>query len=161
MVFFSFLRAAVSYIPKKVVARPGENVTVHCVFNDHRMNASMAVWKLNFQPLPPPTLYHPVNQWVRSTKKTLSLQRFLWCSEHFCGPIFKRNTASSTVNIFVDPNQVSKITLHPSENQMYDLLRCTEEWSIPYSQIYVEGELCWTSKNKSKCYPMYFSSLFL
>ncbi|XP_035771387.1 leptin receptor isoform X1 [Neolamprologus brichardi] len=87
----------VSYIPKKVVARPGENVTVYCVFNDHRMNASMAVWKLNFQPLPPPTLYHPVNQWV------------------------------------------SKITLHPSENQMYDLLRCTEEWSIPYSQIFVEG----------------------
>nr|AHL37670.1 truncated leptin receptor [Oreochromis niloticus] len=87
----------VSYIPKIVVAKPGENVTVYCVFNDHRMNASMAVWKLNFKPPLQPTLYHPVNQWV------------------------------------------SKITVRPSENQMYDLLSCTEGWSIPYSQIYVEG----------------------
>lgn len=87
----------VSYIPEKVVARPGENVTVYCVFNDHSINASMAVWMLNFNQWLQPTQYHPVNQWV------------------------------------------SQITVRPSENRMYDLLRCTQEWSIPYSQIYVEG----------------------
>lgn len=41
--------------------------------------------------------------------------------------------------------QVSQITMRPSETRMYDLLRCTQEWTIPYSQIYVEGELCSTS----------------
>ncbi|XP_060933549.1 leptin receptor [Limanda limanda] len=34
---------------------------------------------------------------------------------------------------------VSQITMRPSEARMYDLLRCTEEWTIPYSQIYVQG----------------------
>lgn len=38
-------------------------------------------------------------------------------------------------------NQVSQITLRPSGTQMYDLLQCTQGWTIPYSQIYVEGEL--------------------
>lgn len=58
------------------------------------------------------------------------------------------------VNKFIDltycyPNQVSQITVRPSETRMYDLLQCTQEWNIPYSQIYVEGELCCT--NTSKC----------
>ena len=44
---FSF-SSAVSYIPEKVVVRPGENVTVYCVFNDLGTNASMALWILNF-----------------------------------------------------------------------------------------------------------------
>lgn len=35
---------------------------------------------------------------------------------------------------------------------MYDLLRCTQEWSIPYSQIYVEGELCCTNNSKATHY---------
>ncbi|XP_069009275.1 leptin receptor [Embiotoca jacksoni] len=87
----------VSYIPEKVVARPGENVTVYCVFNDHSVNASTAMWMLNFQQPLHRSQYHPVNQWV------------------------------------------SQITVRPSNTQMYDLLRCTQEWSIPYSQIYVEG----------------------
>ena len=43
---------------------------------------------------------------------------------------------------FCSPNQVSQITVRPSETRMYDLLQCTQEWTIPYSQIYVEGELC-------------------
>ncbi|KAK2908112.1 leptin receptor [Channa argus] len=34
---------------------------------------------------------------------------------------------------------VSKITLRPSERQMYALLQCTQKWTIPYSEIYVEG----------------------
>lgn len=36
--------------------------------------------------------------------------------------------------------QVSQVTMRPSETEMYDLLRCTQKWTIPYSQIYVEGE---------------------
>ncbi|XP_070764514.1 leptin receptor [Enoplosus armatus] len=87
----------VSYIPEKVVARPGENVTVYCVFNDHNINASTAMWMLNFQQRLHRSQYHPVNQWV------------------------------------------SQITVRPSETRMYDLLQCTQEWTIPYSQIYVEG----------------------
>uniref|UniRef100_A0A671VRX9 Fibronectin type-III domain-containing protein n=1 Tax=Sparus aurata TaxID=8175 RepID=A0A671VRX9_SPAAU len=87
----------VSYIPEKVVVRPGENVTVYCVFNDHNINASTAMWMLNFQQPLNRSQYHPVNQWV------------------------------------------SQITVRPSETQMYDLLQCTQEWTIPYSQIYVEG----------------------
>uniref|UniRef100_A0A3B5ARE7 Leptin receptor n=1 Tax=Stegastes partitus TaxID=144197 RepID=A0A3B5ARE7_9TELE len=89
----------VSYIPEKVVARRGENVTVYCVFNDHSINASTAVWIANFQQPLHHSQYHPVNQWV------------------------------------------SQITVRPSETHMYDLLRCTKEWSLPYSQIYVEGAL--------------------
>ncbi|XP_032380771.1 leptin receptor [Etheostoma spectabile] len=89
----------VSYIPEEVVARPGENVTVYCVFNDHSINASMAMWVLNFQQQLHPSQYRAVNQWV------------------------------------------SQITLRPSETRydLYDLLRCTQEWTIPYSQIYVQG----------------------
>lgn len=41
----------------------------------------------------------------------------------------------------ISKNQVSQITLRPSGTQMYDLLQCTQGWTIPYSQIYVEGEL--------------------
>nr|XP_046247693.1 leptin receptor isoform X2 [Scatophagus argus] len=87
----------VSYIPEKVVVRPGENVTVYCVFNDHNINASTAMWILNFEQRLHRSQYHPVNQWV------------------------------------------SQITVRPSETRMYDLLQCTQEWTIPYSQIYVEG----------------------
>ncbi|XP_049443419.1 leptin receptor isoform X1 [Epinephelus fuscoguttatus] len=87
----------VSYIPEKVVARPGDNVTVYCVFNDHSINASTAMWMRNFQQRLHSSQYHPVNQWV------------------------------------------SQITVRPSESRMYDLLQCTQEWTIPYSQIYVQG----------------------
>nr|QCO95273.1 leptin receptor [Channa punctata] len=87
----------VSYIPEKVIARPGEYVDVYCVFNDHSINASSAVWMLNFQEPLHRNQYHPVNQWV------------------------------------------SQVTVRPSESRMYDLLQCTQEWTIPYSQIYVEG----------------------
>ncbi|KAE8293952.1 Leptin receptor [Larimichthys crocea] len=86
----------VSYIPEKVVVRPGENVTVYCVFNDHNINASTAMWMLNFKHQLHSSQYHPVNQWV------------------------------------------SQITVRASETRIYDLLQCTH-WTIPYSQIYVEG----------------------
>lgn len=56
--------AEVSYIPEKVVVRPGENVTVYCVFNDHNFNASTALWILNFNQQLDHSQYHPVNQWV-------------------------------------------------------------------------------------------------
>ncbi|KAK5869628.1 hypothetical protein PBY51_024331 [Eleginops maclovinus] len=87
----------VTYIPQKVVARPGENVTVHCVFNDHSSNASTAMWMLNFVHKLNVSQFHPLNQWV------------------------------------------SEITVLPSETAMYDLLRCTQNWGLPSSQIYVEG----------------------
>ncbi|XP_054644606.1 leptin receptor isoform X3 [Dunckerocampus dactyliophorus] len=54
----------VSYIPEKVLAHPGENVSIYCVFNDHSINASSAVWMLNFKQSLHPSQYHTVNQWV-------------------------------------------------------------------------------------------------
>nr|XP_057929720.1 leptin receptor isoform X2 [Doryrhamphus excisus] len=54
----------VSYIPEKVLARPGENVSIYCVFNDRSINANSAVWMLNFQQSLHPSLYHTVNQRV-------------------------------------------------------------------------------------------------
>lgn len=57
--------AAVSYVPEKVVVRPGENVTVYCVFNDHDLNASAAVWKLNIEQTIHRSQYRAVNQRVR------------------------------------------------------------------------------------------------
>lgn len=40
--------------------------------------------------------------------------------------------------------------MRPSETRMYDLLQCTQEWTIPYSQIYVDGELCCTDNSNVK-----------
>ncbi|XP_030228651.1 leptin receptor isoform X2 [Gadus morhua] len=87
----------VSYIPEKVVAKPGQNVTVYCVFNDRSANASSAIWRTNIKHLIPGRQYSAINRWV------------------------------------------SQITVLPSQNRIYDLLQCTQEWNIPYSQIYVEG----------------------
>ncbi|XP_017276076.1 leptin receptor isoform X1 [Kryptolebias marmoratus] len=87
----------VSYIPEKVVARSGENVTVYCVFNDHSSNASTAVWFLNDTHPINRNQYHPVSQWV------------------------------------------SQVTVRASDTGIYDLLKCTKEWTLPYSQIFVEG----------------------
>lgn len=50
-------------------------------------------------------------------------------------------TTQLTLMLPISKNQVSQITLRPSGTQMYDLLQCTQGWTIPYSQIYVEGEL--------------------
>lgn len=121
---------AVSYIPEKVVARPGENVTVYCVFNDHNVDASMAEWKLNFKQLHR-SQYRAVNQRVSAT----SAPRFLSCG------VVRSNNPLDVDVVHFEKNQVSQITLRPSGTRMYDLLQCTQGWTIPYSQIYVEGEL--------------------
>ncbi|XP_072245222.1 leptin receptor [Leuresthes tenuis] len=60
----NILLNTVSYIPEIAVALPGEYVTVYCVFNDHSMNASMAMWKLNLDHPLNRSHYYPVNQWV-------------------------------------------------------------------------------------------------
>lgn len=73
---FDYLFPAVSYIPEKAVVRPGENVTVYCVFNDHNINASTAMWILNFEQRLDHSQYHPVNQWV-STNYFYCVQRQL------------------------------------------------------------------------------------
>ncbi|KAM9797295.1 leptin receptor isoform 1-T2 [Syngnathus typhle] len=54
----------VSYIPEKVLAHPGENVSVYCVFNDPGINANSAVWMLNFEQTLSSSQYHSVNQRV-------------------------------------------------------------------------------------------------
>ncbi|XP_077390243.1 leptin receptor [Festucalex cinctus] len=54
----------VSYIPEKVLAHPGENVSVYCVFNNRSINASSAVWMLNFEQPLSSSHYYSVNQRV-------------------------------------------------------------------------------------------------
>ncbi|XP_051929291.1 leptin receptor isoform X1 [Hippocampus zosterae] len=54
----------VSYIPEKVLAHPGENVSLYCVFNDHSVNANTAVWMLNLEQPLSSSQYHSVNQRV-------------------------------------------------------------------------------------------------
>ncbi|XP_074524942.1 leptin receptor [Halichoeres trimaculatus] len=61
---YQFFLDTVSYIPERVVARPGQNVTVYCVFNDRSINASEAVWILNLKEKLHHSQYRPVNQWV-------------------------------------------------------------------------------------------------
>lgn len=121
--------AEVSYIPEKVVVRPGENVTVYCIFNDHNFNASTALWILNFYQQLDHRQYHPINQWVSCSEPS--------CSGGIWSSIFRR---FSQVKLMAFLKQVSQVTLRPSETGMYDLLQCTQKWTIPYSQIYVEGE---------------------
>lgn len=74
--------AEVSYIPEKVVVRPGENVTVYCVFNDHNFNASTALWILNFNQQLDHSQYHLVNQWVScnwpSLPGSLTINSMMW-----------------------------------------------------------------------------------
>lgn len=57
--------AEVSYVPQEAVVRPGENVTVFCVINDHSVNASSAVWRLNMNQTIERSQYRAVNQRVR------------------------------------------------------------------------------------------------
>lgn len=68
--------SVVSYIPETVVARPGEDITVYCVFNDHSMTSSSARWTLNEQPVHR-SQYHSVNQWVRTTPSGLFISFYL------------------------------------------------------------------------------------
>lgn len=54
----------VSYIPESVKVRPGEEITIYCVFNDHDFNSSSAQWFLNFEEPLDSSQYQMVNQWV-------------------------------------------------------------------------------------------------
>ncbi|XP_071005936.1 leptin receptor-like isoform X1 [Oncorhynchus clarkii lewisi] len=83
----------VTYLPERVAASLGDSVTVHCVFNDRRVNASTAVWFLNLDRLPQ-SQYTAVN------------------------------------------DRVSKITVQPSEQKLYDILRCCQPSGEKYSCNY-------------------------
>uniref|UniRef100_A0AAV2L077 Fibronectin type-III domain-containing protein n=1 Tax=Knipowitschia caucasica TaxID=637954 RepID=A0AAV2L077_KNICA len=72
-----------SYIPEVVKARPGEAVTIYCVFNNRTSEASSAHWNLNLHEPLPSNQYHPVNQWVSQVTVRPSgrrLEELLQCS---------------------------------------------------------------------------------
>ncbi|XP_034149519.1 leptin receptor [Esox lucius] len=73
----------VTYVPERVVASIGDGVTLYCVFNNHRVNARMAVWLQN-DDVVPQRQYTAVN------------------------------------------DRVSKITVGPSEQRLYDTLKCCQ-----------------------------------
>ncbi|XP_077463662.1 leptin receptor [Stigmatopora argus] len=54
----------VTYIPQHIVALPGENISVYCVFNDVSISASSAKWVLNHDQFLSSSQYYPVNQRV-------------------------------------------------------------------------------------------------
>ncbi|XP_029285913.1 LOW QUALITY PROTEIN: leptin receptor [Cottoperca gobio] len=97
----------VSYIPKKLVARPGENVTVYCVFNDHSINASTAVWMLNLQQPLHRSQYHPVNQWVSQITVRSSETRMydlLQCTQRSKIPYSLIYIEGASININCETN---------------------------------------------------------
>ncbi|KAM6962593.1 leptin receptor [Aplochiton taeniatus] len=55
---------AVTYIPKTLVVRPGENVTVYCVLNEPGASASAAAWWINFNSRLPPDQCAVINDRV-------------------------------------------------------------------------------------------------
>ncbi|XP_075872070.1 leptin receptor [Nelusetta ayraudi] len=80
---------AVSYVPEKVVVRPGENVTVYCVFNDHELNASAAVWKLNIEQTIHRSQYRSINRRVSQITVRPSetqLEDMLQCTQDWRHP---------------------------------------------------------------------------
>ncbi|KAL1022777.1 hypothetical protein UPYG_G00032180 [Umbra pygmaea] len=72
---------SVTFLPERVLASLGENVTLYCVLNDYRVNTSMAVWIMNNYTVPQ-VQYTAVN------------------------------------------DRVSRITVQPSEQRLFDILRC-------------------------------------
>lgn len=118
--------AAETYIPEVTIVRPGETVTVYCVFNNRMANASTAEWILNQQNQVHSSKYQAVNQWVSITPYNKHIQ---WGS---CQQLYQ-------CGFFLFAKQVSKVTLQASENRMLDVLQC-RKWADPYSLIYIEGK---------------------
>lgn len=116
--------AEVSYVPETVVVRPGEDVTVYCVINDHSVNASSAVWRLNMNQTIHRSQYRAVNQRVRHCCQSDPLRLQTDCTELPNGE-----------KCF---EQVSQITVRSSETKLDYMLQCRQ--GSPYSQIYVDGE---------------------
>lgn len=57
--------AETTYVPEVMAVRPGENVTVYCVINDHGGDASSAVWRFNMSQTIDRSHYRTVNRRVR------------------------------------------------------------------------------------------------
>ncbi|XP_069377751.1 leptin receptor isoform X2 [Paralichthys olivaceus] len=92
----------VSYIPEKVVTHAGEEVTVYCVFNDHSVNASAAIWVLNFQQTLHRSQYHPVNQWVSQITVRPSETRMydlLQCTKEWTNPYSQIYVEGASIDI--------------------------------------------------------------
>ncbi|XP_043985748.1 leptin receptor isoform X2 [Gambusia affinis] len=92
----------VSYIPQKLVARAGDNVTVYCVLNGQSANANMAMWSLNRMVPLDPSLYHPVNQRVSQITFTASetgLYDLLTCTQEWNIPYSKIYVEGGFINI--------------------------------------------------------------
>ncbi|XP_032428229.1 leptin receptor isoform X1 [Xiphophorus hellerii] len=92
----------VSYIPQKVVARAGDNVTVYCVLNGQSANANTAMWSLNQMVPLDPSLYHPVNQRVSQITFTASetgLYDLLTCTQEWNIPYSKIYVEGGFINI--------------------------------------------------------------
>nr|XP_015210950.1 PREDICTED: leptin receptor [Lepisosteus oculatus] len=58
--------AEVTYLPAKILASTGSNVTIHCVFNNRSTNATNIVWWLNTHEKVPVSQYSTINDHVSS-----------------------------------------------------------------------------------------------
>ncbi|XP_072293961.1 leptin receptor [Eucyclogobius newberryi] len=76
----------VSYFPEVVRARPGEDVTLHCVFNDRNFHAESAFWTLNYQEPIPSSQYRPISERVSQLTVRASesgMYELLQCTQEF------------------------------------------------------------------------------
>lgn len=90
-----------TYLPERVVASFGDSVTVYCVFNDLRVNASTTVWILNSRDRLPKSQYTAVNDRVSKITVRPSEQR-LSDTLHCCQPLgetYSCNYRYSTIYI--------------------------------------------------------------
>uniref|UniRef100_A0A4W5RDW2 Fibronectin type-III domain-containing protein n=1 Tax=Hucho hucho TaxID=62062 RepID=A0A4W5RDW2_9TELE len=76
----------VTYLPERVMASFEDSVTVYCVFNDLRVNASTTVWILNSRDRLPKSQYTAVNDRVSKITVRPSEQR-LSDTLHCCQPL--------------------------------------------------------------------------
>ncbi|XP_018609811.1 leptin receptor isoform X2 [Scleropages formosus] len=56
----------VSYLPERLFASTGSNVTIRCIFNNQSLNASSVVWWLNYHEKVPESQYRVISDHVSS-----------------------------------------------------------------------------------------------
>uniref|UniRef100_A0A3P9M4D0 Leptin receptor n=2 Tax=Oryzias latipes TaxID=8090 RepID=A0A3P9M4D0_ORYLA len=102
---YKFYQYIVTYIPEKMVARAGESVTVYCLFNNRSMNASEAVWKLNFHQL----LHHSQSVSGRVSKITMRASEgrmydLLTCTQKAALPYSQISIEGASLHIRCETN---------------------------------------------------------
>ncbi|XP_057698065.1 leptin receptor isoform X2 [Corythoichthys intestinalis] len=120
----------VTYIPQHVVAHPGENVSVYCVFNDLSISANSAKWVLNHDQFLPSSQYYAVNQRVSHITlqpSDLEMYHVLQCAKEL-----------SHSNIYLEG---ASIDIKCQTNGDVDAMNCS--WKAPLWRIKQTLKFTW------------------